>query len=108
MDYIKDKGILLVDDEPELLKLVHKILENEGFAKVYTASSVAEGMTVFLEKAPDMAVLDVMLPDGEGFELLKFIRASSDIPVLFLSARGNAEDRFTVSSKNFMKMQEKL
>ena len=95
MDYIKDKGILLVDDEPELLKLVHKILENEGFAKVYTASSMAEGMTVFLEKAPDMAVLDVMLPDGEGFELLKFIRGSSDIPVLFLSARGNAEDRFT-------------
>ena len=42
MDYIKDKGILLVDDEPELLKLVLKILKNEGFVKVYTASSVAE------------------------------------------------------------------
>lgn len=94
LDYIKDKKILLVDDEPELLDMVANILKEEGYQKLKTANTVNEALSICKEWKPDFAVLDVMLPDGDGFSLLKQIRAFSDIPVLFLTARGEDEDKF--------------
>lgn len=94
LDYIKDKKILLVDDEPELLDMVANILKEEGYQKLKTANTVNEALSICKEWKPDFAVLDVMLPDGNGFYLLKQIRAFSDIPVLFLTARGEDEDKF--------------
>ena len=69
LDYIKRKRILLVDDEPELLDMVVSILKEDGYEDIRTAQSVAEALKAADEFEPEMAVLDVMLPDGDGFGL---------------------------------------
>ena len=94
LEYLKNKKILLVDDEQELLAMVEEILEKEGYRNIRRAGTVKEALGVFREWQPEMAVLDVMLPDGDGFGLFEQIRESSDIPVLFLTARGEEEDKF--------------
>ena len=76
LGYLKNKKILFVDDEPELLSMVEGILEKEGYQNIRRAASVKEALEVFQEWTPEMAVLDVMLPDGDGFGLLK--RSGSD------------------------------
>ena len=93
-DYLKKKKILLVDDEQEILYMVQGILAHEGYLNTRTAGTVREAMAAWKEWKPELVLLDVMLPDGDGFELLEAARAFSDIPVLFLSARGEDEDRF--------------
>ena len=94
LEYLKNKKILLVDDEPDLLEMVEEILAKEGYRNIRRAGTVKEALEVFQEWQPEMAVLDVMLPDGDGFGLFEQIRESSDIPVLFLTARGEEEDKF--------------
>lgn len=93
MYLMKDKKILLVDDEPELLKMIETIFRKDGFTNIYTASSCKEAMAKLINNKPDIAVLDVMLPDGDGFSLLNEFRKHCEIPVLFLTARGEAEDK---------------
>ena len=93
-EYLKNKKLLLVDDEPELLSMVEGILEKEGYKNIRRAGKVKEALKIFQEWQPEMAVLDVMLPDGDGFGLFEKIREISDIPVLFLTARGEEEDKF--------------
>ena len=93
-EYLKNKKLLLVDDEPELLSMVEGILEKEGYRNIRRAENVKEALKIFQEWQPEMAVLDVMLPDGDGFGLFEKIREISDIPVLFLTARGEEEDKF--------------
>ena len=87
------KKILLVDDEPELLTLVAVILKEDGFENIMTASTVSEGIDAAKTQKPDLAILDVMLPDGDGFSLMQQIRAFSDMPVIFLTARDEAADK---------------
>ena len=87
------KKILLVDDEPELLTLVAVILKEDGFENIMTASTVSEGIDAAKTQKPDLAILDVMLSDGDGFSLMQQIRAFSDMPVIFLTARDEAEDK---------------
>ena len=94
-DYIKDKKILLVDDEPELREMVVSILKEDGFRNVETAGSVREAVETAEKMNPELAVLDVMLPDGDGFSLMKKLREQGDYPILFLTARGEEEDKFT-------------
>lgn len=93
-DYIKDKKILLVDDEPELREMVVSILKEDGFRNVETAGSVREAVETAEKMNPELAVLDVMLPDGDGFELMKKLKKKGDYPILFLTARGEDEDKF--------------
>lgn len=88
-----EKKILLVDDEPELLALTVALLSGAGFTDLHTARTAGEAIAAVREKRPDLAVLDVMLPDMDGFRLLEELRRFSEIPVLFLSARDQAEDR---------------
>ncbi len=94
LDYLKNKRILLVDDEPALLCMLLSILKNDGYIHIATAASVREALAVCGSFQPDLAVLDVMLPDGSGFELMEALKKTSDFPVLFLTARGDAEDKF--------------
>lgn len=94
MDYITDKRILLVDDEPELLDMVVSILRDDGFGNIRTAGSVKEALEAAAEFGPELAILDVMLPDGDGFTLMKQLKATADYPILFLTARGEDEDKF--------------
>lgn len=93
LEYLKKKKILIVDDEPELLQMAVSILKEEGYEHIATASCVSDGLKKAQEWDPEFAVLDVMLPDGSGFELLSQLRKELDFPVLFLSARGEDEDR---------------
>lgn len=95
LTYLKDKRILIVDDEQELLDMVASILKEEGFWNIKTAASVRDAMEAAGAFNPELAILDVMLPDGSGFSLMERLRAQADYPVLFLTARGEADDRLT-------------
>lgn len=92
-DYIKQKKILLVDDEENLRQMVYAIFQQEAYTQVETAGCGEEALKLCKEWKPDFAVLDVMLPDTDGFSLLEKIREFTDIPVLFLTALGEDEDR---------------
>ena len=85
--------ILIVDDNAELVNMIAAILKEDGYRKVLTAGSMKEGMEIFRESRPDMAVLDIMLPDGDGFSMFAKMREESEIPILFLSAKDEDEDR---------------
>ena len=91
--YLHSKKLLLVDDEPELLKLVTAILSDEGFRQIVTAANMQEGIAAVRAEKPDLAILDVCLPDGDGFTLMEQLRALTDIPVIFLTARDEAADK---------------
>lgn len=93
MDNIKSKKILIVDDEIQILKMVETILRKDGFYRIDTAASFKTAIDVIASSIPDIVILDVMLPDGDGFSLLKEIKKIRDIPVIFLTARGEAEDK---------------
>lgn len=92
-DFLKQKKILLVDDEKEILDMVADFLLKDGYTQIKTASRVAEALAVARGWTPDFAVLDVMLPDGNGFSLFEEMRQFTEIPVLFLTARGEDEDK---------------
>lgn len=94
LDYLRNKRILLVDDEPELRDMVVSILTEAGFTQIRTAGSVREAMTAAGVFQPELAILDVMLPDGDGFRLMEQLKATADYPILFLTARGEDEDKF--------------
>lgn len=91
--FLNNKKIMLVDDEPDLLELVSGILEDDGFTNIVTASTVKDGVLLAKEEQPDLAVLDVMLPDGDGFSLMRQIRKFTDIPIMFLTAKDEAVDK---------------
>lgn len=90
---IKKKKILIVDDEPQLLEMLEIIFKKDGFNDIYTAKSCEEAMNKLINNNPDIAILDVMLPDGDGFSLFNEFKKYCEIPVLFLTARGEAEDK---------------
>ena len=69
--YLRDKCILIVDDEQEILNMVVSILADGGYENTRTARNVKEALKCAKEVEPDFAILDVMLPDGNGFELLE-------------------------------------
>ncbi len=91
--FLHTKKILLVDDEPELRKLVIDILSDDGFSNIIDAGTVQSGLIFAKQEKPDLAILDVMLPDGDGFSLMKKLRAFTNIPVIFLTAKDEAADK---------------
>lgn len=84
--------ILLVDDDPRLRQLVELALERAGY-DVVTASDGQIALMHFTREAPALVVLDVGLPELDGFEVCRRIRARSDVPILFLTARDDEIDR---------------
>lgn len=90
-----DKSILIVDDEKDLLIMTKSIFERAGYTNIVTAASAKDALKILSTKMADMIILDVMMPEMDGFELLQEIRATSKVPVLMLTARGEAEDRFS-------------
>jgi len=87
-----DSSILLIDDDSELCKSLIRLLTMDQFT-VSAAHSIATGRSEFQAKRYDLIVLDVMLPDGDGRDLLQQIRERSDVPVIMLTARGDTGDR---------------
>lgn len=87
--------MLVVDDEPPLAELLRRTLSVAGFT-ARTAGSRTEALAVAAELEPEVALLDVMLPDGSGFELCHELRTGRPgLAVLFLTARDGLEDRLT-------------
>ncbi|MCB1624443.1 MAG: response regulator transcription factor [Pseudomonadales bacterium] len=85
--------LLVVDDDRELAQMLVEYLERESFA-VDTAADGGEALTTIAASAPDLIILDVMLPGANGFEILKTLRGRSKrVPVLMLTARGDDVDR---------------
>lgn len=93
LSYLKSKRILIVDDEQAILDMVLSILHDDGFENTKTASCISEAMEKAKEFNPDFAILDVMLPDGDGFQLMKQLKTIADFPILFLTARGEDDDK---------------
>ena len=85
--------ILLVDDDQNLLEMLFSIFKRAGYTNLLTAASGAQALRVWRDEQPNLIVLDVMMPDMDGFAVLKEIRRTSRVPVLMLTARGEAEDR---------------
>jgi two-component system response regulator CpxR len=85
-------SVLVVDDDHDLVDLLREFLATEGFT-VDAAYDYASGLAGALDGKHELVVLDVMLPGGSGFELLKTLRASSKVPLLLLSAVGETADR---------------
>ena len=90
---IKEKKILIVDDEEDISKLLLTFLSKEGFRNIYTAETGETGLSIFNSINPDIIILDIMLPDKEGYEVCRKIRETSMVPILFLSARTEEMDR---------------
>lgn len=86
------KQILIIDDDTELCNLLAKYLSSEGF-KVSCCHNGKEGIAICLSQEFQAIILDVMLPNINGFEVLKKIRERSQVPVLMLTARGDDIDR---------------
>ena len=84
---------MLVDDNHELQKMLRQILRQEGFVNLISAFTCEEARAMVSSMPFDFLILDVMLPDGDGFSLMKYIRSISRVPVLFLSAKDEDEDR---------------
>jgi two-component system, OmpR family, response regulator len=85
--------VIVVEDESAVREAVVRALEADGLA--VTSFADYDEPATLLATAPDLAVLDVMLPGGDGFELARALRAKRDVPVLFLTARDAVEDRVT-------------
>lgn len=90
---VHEARLLMVDDEPELRRMLLSILHGDGYADVHEAATAAEALEKARHIRPDAVILDVMLPDGDGFSLFRELRAFTQAPVLFLSARDEDEAR---------------
>jgi DNA-binding response regulator regX3 len=85
-------GVLIVDDEAELADAIATYLKAFGFDAEYVVDG-ASALAAFDACPPKLVVLDVNLPDVNGFEVCRAMRAKSDVPILFLSARGSDDDQ---------------
>ncbi|ACA44690.1 response regulator transcription factor [Clostridium botulinum] len=90
---LSNKKILIIDDEEDIVRLIRTVLKKEGFQNIYYATNLEDGFKEFNKTEPDIVILDIMLPDGEGYELCKTIRSKSKVPILFLSAKGEEIDK---------------
>ncbi|MBX4152090.1 response regulator transcription factor [Paenibacillus sp. FSL W7-1279] len=87
--------ILIVDDEPSIVKMLQMVLRKEGFNRIYTASSCKEALSEIAAHGADIVLLDVMLPDGTGFDLCPQIRSYGSPHILFLTAKASDLDVLT-------------
>jgi DNA-binding response OmpR family regulator len=86
--------ILLVEDEEDIASLVRAYLEREGFRVIWAARGV-EGLVALEREEVRLAILDLQLPDADGFDLCRAIRATSRLPIVILTARDEEADRVT-------------
>jgi DNA-binding response OmpR family regulator len=98
------KLILVVDDEPRMIKFIQTNLEMEGF-RVTSASNGMEALEKVRTDVPALVVMDVMMPEVNGFEALELIRRVSDVPVIMVTVKGEDEDKdvaFRVGADDYL------
>jgi two-component system KDP operon response regulator KdpE len=83
--------ILVIDDHEPMLRLLGKLLEPEGYT-ILTAQSGRAGLDLFHQTAPDLVILDVMMPGMDGWEVCRRLRKTSAVPIIFLTALGSEEN----------------
>jgi len=88
----RNKKILVVDDEERMARFIRLNLEHDGF-QVVEAYKGMQAVQVLRDQMRDVVLLDVMLPDVDGFEVLQLIREVSSVPVIMLTAKGEEDDR---------------
>ena len=88
----EEKLILIVDDEPRMIKFIRLNLELEGY-RVGEASNGLEALDKVRKELPDLVLLDVMMPEMDGFEALERIREISNVPVIMLTVKAEEEDK---------------
>lgn len=93
MQTIQDAKILVVDDNRELRSLIKEELTGAGYRAVRMADSAAAARQAISGELPELVILDINLPDGDGFGLFRTLRTESGVPALFLSARDADADR---------------
>lgn len=86
------RRVLVVDDEPRMIHFIRLNLEHDGF-EVTEASSGIEALELMRDTLPNLILLDVMMPELDGFETLELIREISTVPVIMLTAKGEEDDR---------------
>ena len=86
------RRVLIVDDEPRMVHFIRLNLEHDGFEAVEAASG-SQALDKLRDQLPDLILLDVMMPELDGFETLRLIREISTVPVIMLTAKGEEDDR---------------
>lgn len=89
---LRDRKILVVDDEERMVRFIRLNLEHDGFQTI-TAYNGTQAINKVRSNLPDLVLLDVMMPDVDGFEVLRIIRETSNVPVIMLTAKGDEDDR---------------
>lgn len=84
---------MIVDDEPDILDLLEKALNIEGFDEIIKSNNGLDAISICKQEQPDIIILDVMLPDIDGYEVCKQIRQFSHCPILFLSSKNDEIDK---------------
>ena len=87
-------SVLLVEDEDSIAQPLSRALRRAGFETAF-ASTKSEALSAFAEHDPDLVLLDLMLPDGDGRDVAREIRREHDTPIIMLTARGAEADRRT-------------
>ncbi len=86
------RRVLVVDDETQILRALRVVLRDAGFEAV-PADSVAEALDIAAVRPPDAAIVDMMLPDGDGVDVCRGLREWSNMPIIVLSALGEEDDK---------------
>jgi two-component system KDP operon response regulator KdpE len=89
---LKCRKVLVVDDEERMVRFIRLNLEHDGFL-VTEAFNGRQALQRLRDETPDLVLLDVMMPDMDGFEVLQMIREISNVPVIMLTAKGEENDR---------------
>lgn len=90
--HLRDRKILVVDDEERMVRFIRLNLEHDGF-QVITAYNGMQAINKIRSELPDLVLLDVMMPDMDGFEVLRIVRETSNVPIIMLTAKGDEDDR---------------
>lgn len=90
---MKEYKVMLVDDEPDILELLEKALNIEGIEYIIKAENGRDAIEKCQTLCPDVIILDIMLPDMDGYEVCRQIRAISHCPILFLSSKNDELDK---------------
>ncbi|NQX71864.1 response regulator transcription factor [Paenibacillus alba] len=92
MTSLSDIKIAIVDDEPSIVTMLQMVLRKEGFQQLYAASTCAEALDLAKREVPDIVLLDIMLPDGSGLELISKLREFGNPHIFFLTAKASDLD----------------